>query len=66
MRQTRKTKGWDYKIRSYNKHGVFMVETLHRGEHSRDKELEAIRAANRTAEVTDLRPLRQEFPYRRR
>ncbi len=50
---------WDYAIRSFRaSDGVFMCETVHRGEFSRDMELRAIKAVGRRGEVVDLRPWR--------
>lgn len=44
---------WDWRIRSY-RGDVFMLETVHRGDVSRDMELQAIEACGRRAEVTPL------------
>lgn len=53
---------WDWKIRSYEMVGgreVFCIETVHRGEHSKNMELAAIAHLGRRAVVTDLRAERQ-------
>lgn len=53
---------WDWVIQSFDAEGRFMLETVHRGEASRDMELRAIEGCGRTAVVTDLRPYRQSRP----
>jgi hypothetical protein len=47
--------GWDWVIRSYDDAGRFCVETTHRGEHSRDMELSAIKSCGRTALMWKIR-----------
>ncbi len=47
--------GWDWVIRSYDDQGRFCLETTHRGEHSKDMELSAIKRCQRTAIVWRVR-----------
>jgi hypothetical protein len=45
---------WDYKIRAYlppNKGGGLLVETVHRGESSRDMEISAFRGRMKRGEI---------------
>lgn len=50
--------GWDWLIQSFNPFDMFCMETVHKGDHSRDMELEAISKCNRKSLVVDLKPYR--------
>lgn len=47
-------KQWEWKVRSYEG-DLFMLETVHVGEHSKNMEVEAAHACGRDVYVTDLR-----------
>lgn len=50
---------WDWLVQTFNSKGEFCMETIHKGEDSKDAELRAIEQLGRKAEVVDLRPYRK-------
>ena len=57
---------WDYRIRAYrppNKGGGLLIETVHKGEASRDAELAAFQARMKRGEISHVEVISFVEPY---